>query len=94
MSVSALSTGSYWLLSSSRCGSSLAAPSRFTIVEEGAEDGQLAIDILSAITEESIEAAACIRYIILEPIPGKAAATAGTLGARLSRKSDMADRVK
>ena len=71
MSVSALSTGSYWLLSSSRCGNSLAAPSSFTIVEEGAEDGQLAVDILSAITEESTEAAACIRYTIVEPIPEK-----------------------
>ncbi len=49
----------------------LGSPSRFTIVEEGAEDGQLAMDILSAITEESIEAAECIRYTILEPIPGK-----------------------
>ena len=49
----------------------LGSPSRFTIVEEGAEDGQLAMDILSAIAEESIEAAACIRYLIVEPIPGK-----------------------
>jgi SAM-dependent MidA family methyltransferase len=49
----------------------LGSPPRFTIVEEGAEDGQLAVDILSAITEESIEAAACIRYIILEPSPEK-----------------------
>jgi SAM-dependent MidA family methyltransferase len=49
----------------------LGSPSQFTIVEEGAEDGQLAMDILSAITEESIQAAECIRYIILEPIPGK-----------------------
>ena len=49
----------------------LGCPSRFTIVEEGAEDGRLAMDILSAITEESIQAAECIRYTILEPIPGK-----------------------
>jgi SAM-dependent MidA family methyltransferase len=49
----------------------LGSPPRFTIVEEGAEDGQLAVDILSAITEESIEAAACICYTILEPIPEK-----------------------
>jgi SAM-dependent MidA family methyltransferase len=49
----------------------LGSPSRFTIVEEGAEDGQLAIDILSAIAEESIEAAQCICYTILEPIPAK-----------------------
>ena len=43
----------------------------FTIVEEGAEDGQLALDILLAIKEESIEAAACIRYTIVEPISSK-----------------------
>jgi SAM-dependent MidA family methyltransferase len=49
----------------------LGSPSDFTIVEQGAEDGQLAVDILSAIKEESAEAAACIRYVILEPIPGK-----------------------
>jgi SAM-dependent MidA family methyltransferase len=49
----------------------LGSPSRFTIVEEGAEDGQLAMDILSALMEESVEAAACIRYTILEPILGK-----------------------
>src|ERR1700692_1597136 len=49
----------------------LGSPSDFTIVEQGAEDGQLAVDILSAIKEESTEAAGCIRYVILEPIPGK-----------------------
>jgi SAM-dependent MidA family methyltransferase len=50
---------------------SLESPSRFTIVEEGSEDGQLAMDILSAIAAESFEAAECIHYIIVEPIPGK-----------------------
>jgi SAM-dependent MidA family methyltransferase len=49
----------------------LGSPARFTIVEQGAEDGLLASDILSAIAEESAEAAACIRYAIVEPIPGK-----------------------
>src|SRR3984957_6519318 len=49
----------------------LGRPSRFTIVEEGAEDGQLAIDILSAIAEESVSTSECFRYLILEPIPGK-----------------------
>jgi SAM-dependent MidA family methyltransferase len=39
----------------------------FSIVEEGAEDGQLALDILSAIGEESIEAGARICYTIIEP---------------------------
>ena len=49
----------------------LGSPSRFTIVEQGAEDGRLAMDILSAISQESIEAANCIHYAILEPVPGK-----------------------
>jgi SAM-dependent MidA family methyltransferase len=49
----------------------LGSPSRFMIVEEGSEDGQLAMDILSAIAEESLEAAECIHYVIVEPIPGK-----------------------
>jgi SAM-dependent MidA family methyltransferase len=49
----------------------LGSPSGFTIVEQGAEDGRLAVDILSAIAEESIEAAACMRYTILEPVPAK-----------------------
>jgi SAM-dependent MidA family methyltransferase len=49
----------------------LDSPARFTIVEQGAEDGLLASDILLAIAEESIEAAACIHYAIVEPIPGK-----------------------
>jgi SAM-dependent MidA family methyltransferase len=45
----------------------LDTPRHFTILEEGAEDGQLAHDILSAINEESGEAAAGIRYTIVEP---------------------------
>jgi SAM-dependent MidA family methyltransferase len=49
----------------------LGRPSPFTIVEEGAEDGQLAMDILSALAEEFTEAAGCIRYTIIEPIPAK-----------------------
>jgi SAM-dependent MidA family methyltransferase len=49
----------------------LGLPRQFTIVEEGAEDGQLALDILSAINEESREAATEIRYTIIEPIFSK-----------------------
>jgi SAM-dependent MidA family methyltransferase len=46
-------------------------PPHFTIVEQGAEDGQLALDILSALTEESPGAAAAIRYTIIEPVARK-----------------------
>jgi SAM-dependent MidA family methyltransferase len=49
----------------------LGSPTLFTIVEQGAEDGLLAWDILSAVAEESSQAAACIRYAIVEPIPEK-----------------------
>ncbi len=49
----------------------LEQPPRFTIVEEGAEDGQLALDILSALPEESLEAAAAVRYTIVEPLAQK-----------------------
>ena len=71
MSASALSTGQLLASQLIEMWKLLGSPARFTVVEEGAEDGQLAVDILSAITEESIEAAACIRYTILEPIPEK-----------------------
>jgi SAM-dependent MidA family methyltransferase len=49
----------------------LGMPGHFMIVEEGAEDGQLALDILSGINDESKEAAAAIRYMIVEPIFSK-----------------------
>jgi len=49
----------------------LGQPPRFTIVEEGAEDGQLALDILSALPEESPGATAAIRYTIVEPLAQK-----------------------
>jgi SAM-dependent MidA family methyltransferase len=43
-------------------------PADFTIVEQGAEDGQLASDILTALLDESPQASECIRYVIVEPI--------------------------
>ena len=46
----------------------LGMPKDFSIVEEGAEDGQLAQDILSEIKAASEEAAASICYTIVEPI--------------------------
>ncbi len=88
-----LSTASCWPLSSSKCGSFLECPRHFTIVEEGAEDGQLALDILSAIREESIEAAECIRYTIVEPISGKQLQQRARLEPAISRKVTMADQV-
>lgn len=49
----------------------LGRPSCFTIVEQGAEEGRLALDILSALVQESTEAAECVCYVILEPVPDK-----------------------
>ena len=44
----------------------LGRPSRFSLVEQGANDGQLALDILSATDEETL---ASIQYWIVEPFP-------------------------
>ena len=44
----------------------LGRPSQFTLVEQGANDGQLAFDILSATDEETL---AAIEYWIVEPFP-------------------------
>ena len=44
----------------------LGRPSRFSLVEQGANDGQLALDILSATDEETL---ASIEYWIVEPFP-------------------------
>jgi SAM-dependent MidA family methyltransferase len=49
----------------------LGTPACFTVVEQGAEEGRLALDILSAIKQESIGTAEAVHYIILEPVPGK-----------------------
>jgi SAM-dependent MidA family methyltransferase len=46
-------------------------PPHFTIVEQGAEDGQLALDILSVLPEESPTAADAIHYTIVEPVAQK-----------------------
>jgi SAM-dependent MidA family methyltransferase len=43
-------------------------PDRFTVVEQGAEDGQLASDILATLLNESPKASKCIRYVIVEPV--------------------------
>ncbi len=44
----------------------LGRPSRFSLVEQGANDGQLALDILSAMDDETPPA---IEYWIVEPFP-------------------------
>src|ERR1700722_15270513 len=49
----------------------LGKPSRFTVVEQGAEDGQLACDNLSASREDFSKAGQCSNYTILEPTPAK-----------------------
>jgi SAM-dependent MidA family methyltransferase len=44
----------------------LGRPARFALVEQGANDGQLALDILSAVASEILEA---VEYWIIEPFP-------------------------
>ena len=45
----------------------LGAPATFTIVEQGAHDGQLAEDILQALGSRLAESKASLRYVIIEP---------------------------
>jgi SAM-dependent MidA family methyltransferase len=75
----------------------LGMPRDFSVVEEGAEDGQLALDILSAIDEESTEAAADIRYTIVEPTFSKQQRQRARLepqfGGKLSWLTALADLV-
>lgn len=56
----------------------LGSPSDFTIIEQGAHDGQLAEDILSALGD------AALRYLIVEPNPRYRAAQKARLGERVS----------
>src|SRR6266436_4050746 len=64
---------------------SLGRPVDFKIIEQGAEDGKLAIDILSAI-EEASDPTIHFTYIIVEPIPGKQAAQRSRLDHRFGTK--------
>jgi SAM-dependent MidA family methyltransferase len=45
----------------------LGAPSEFTIIEQGANDGTMASDILETLTESNDACAAALRYLIVEP---------------------------
>jgi SAM-dependent MidA family methyltransferase len=65
--------------------SALERPGDFKIIEQGAEDGQLALDVLSAI-EEASDPTIHFTYIIIEPIPGKQAAQRGCLDHRFGTK--------
>jgi SAM-dependent MidA family methyltransferase len=54
-------------------------PADFTIVEQGAEDGQLALDILNALRSRA--AWSRFRYLIVEPLAAKRSAQQQTLSA-------------
>jgi SAM-dependent MidA family methyltransferase len=47
----------------------LGRPERFTIVEQGADDGQLAQDILTSSAAQFAECFERLRYLIVEPFP-------------------------
>jgi SAM-dependent MidA family methyltransferase len=47
----------------------LGSPKEFTIVEQGANDGTMAVDILTLIEEEGGAFAEAVRYCIVEPFP-------------------------
>ena len=45
----------------------LGAPSEFTLIEQGANDGTMASDILETLTESNDSFTAALRYLIVEP---------------------------
>jgi SAM-dependent MidA family methyltransferase len=63
----------------------LERPSDFKVIEQGAEDGQLAMDVLSALQEIS-DSIIPFAYIIIEPIPAKRAAQRTRLERRFGTK--------
>ena len=47
----------------------LGQPERFTVVEQGAHDGQLARDVLTSLAAKSPECFEQLRYLVVEPFP-------------------------
>ncbi len=71
----------------------LGQPAEFTIVEQGANDGQFAYDVLTAASEVSPMFAEAIRYRIVEPVPKLQAQQVETLrafGARVEWSDSLA----
>ncbi len=62
----------------------LGEPEDFTIIEQGAHDGQLAEDVLSAVGN------AAVRYLIVEPNPRYRQAQAARLGERVQWVENLA----
>lgn len=62
----------------------LGEPEDFTIIEQGAHDGQLAEDVLSALGENTV------RYLIVEPNPRYREAQAKRLGDRVQWVENLA----
>ena len=71
----------------------LGSPSEFLIVEQGADDGTLAKDILETASGKSDAFAAAIRYLIVEPFPAnqKRQHTRLTTFANISWIDSLAD---
>ncbi len=60
---------------------SLSQPKRWTLVEQGADRGQLALDVLSALQEHSPECFTATQLILVEPLSALQAIQAKTLDA-------------
>ena len=73
--------------------SALGKPRGFRIVEQGAEDGQLADDILSAI-ENPPNPSIDFTYLIVEPLPAKRAQQRRRLQHRFSAKIDWVTAIR
>ncbi|MBV8898850.1 MAG: SAM-dependent methyltransferase, partial [Verrucomicrobia bacterium] len=59
----------------------LGAPSRFTILEQGAEDGQLALDILERLNQAAPQTYSAVTYLLVEPHRSKQRAQQDRLAA-------------
>jgi len=73
--------------------SALGQPQDFKIIEQGAEDGQLADDILSAIENPS-NPTINFSYLIVEPIPAKRAEQRCRLERRFAAKIDWVSAIQ
>lgn len=60
---------------------SLGQPNRWTLVEQGADRGQLALDVLSALREQSLDCFTATQLILVEPLSALQAIQSKTLHA-------------
>ena len=71
----------------------LGRPDCFSVVEQGAHDGQLASDILAGVERRNVQLGEALEYHIVEPLASRRACLSERLGDRV-RIADSLDEVK